>query len=201
MTTAIKPKEIRKQKRLERLGTDHPVCASCGENDWRCFEQHHIAGQAYHDDVCNVCCNCHRKLTDDQQDHPKQASMRLWVKLLLVVWFAGLAMVAPEKYKKAYLPDVPSVFPQSTATLLVGDKAVTETVEVPLNPREEFDGLTREEVLKKRLEKVQPFVGTLVQNYSPLNEIYGQIWIDKRGQKAELEILSLYPQANAGVCA
>lgn len=66
-------KEIRKQRRLETLGSNNPVCVVCGENDWRCLEQHHIAGQAYGDDLCNVCRNCHRKLSDDQKDHPKQA--------------------------------------------------------------------------------------------------------------------------------
>lgn len=65
-------KEIRKQKRLESLGSNHPVCTLCGEDDWRCLEQHHIAGQAYDDDLCTVCRNCHRKLSDDQKDHPKQ---------------------------------------------------------------------------------------------------------------------------------
>lgn len=65
-------KETRKQKRLETLGSNHPVCIVCGENDWRCLEQHHIAGQAYGDDLCNICRNCHRKLSDDQKDHPAQ---------------------------------------------------------------------------------------------------------------------------------
>ena len=65
-------KEIRKQKRLEKLGSNHPVCVVCGEDGWQCLEQHHIAGQAYGDDLCNVCRNCHRKLSDDQKDHPKQ---------------------------------------------------------------------------------------------------------------------------------
>ncbi len=40
-----KAKEVREQKRYARLGTDSPSCVSCGETDWRCFEQHHIAGQ------------------------------------------------------------------------------------------------------------------------------------------------------------
>lgn len=68
-----KTKEVRKQKRLETLGSNHPVCIECGENDWRCLEQHHIAGRAYDETVCNICYNCHRKLSDDQKDHPKQA--------------------------------------------------------------------------------------------------------------------------------
>ena len=67
-----KAKEARKQKRLEVLGSNHPVCVFCGEDDWRCLEQHHIAGKAYGDDVCNICRNCHRKLSDDQKDHPKK---------------------------------------------------------------------------------------------------------------------------------
>jgi hypothetical protein len=69
-----KTKEVRKQKRLETLGSNHPVCVICGEDDWRCLEQNHIAGQAYGDELCNVCRNCHRKLSDDQKDYPKQIS-------------------------------------------------------------------------------------------------------------------------------
>ena len=67
-----KAKEVRKQKRLEVLGSNHPVCVVCGEDSWKCLEQHHIAGQAYGDDLCNVCRNCHRKLSDEQKDHPSQ---------------------------------------------------------------------------------------------------------------------------------
>lgn len=65
-------KEARKQKRLEILGSNNPVCVICGENDWRCLEEHHIAGQAYDDSLSNVCRNCHRKLSDDQKDHPQK---------------------------------------------------------------------------------------------------------------------------------
>lgn len=72
MNTTEKAKEARKQKRLETLGSNHPVCVACGEDSWQCLEQHHIAGQAYGDDLCNVCRNCHRKLSDNQHDHPKQ---------------------------------------------------------------------------------------------------------------------------------
>lgn len=65
-------KEIRKQARLEKLGTNHPLCVICGEDDWRCLEEHHISGQAYGNELVTVCRNCHRKLSDDQKDHPKQ---------------------------------------------------------------------------------------------------------------------------------
>lgn len=65
-------KETRKQKRLEKLGGNNPVCTICGENNPHTLELHHIAGQAYDDELVPVCRNCHRKLSDDQKDHPKQ---------------------------------------------------------------------------------------------------------------------------------
>lgn len=65
--------EVRKQKRLEVLECNHPVCVVCGEDDWSCLERHHIAGRAYSDDLAVVCRNCHRKLSDAQKDHPKSA--------------------------------------------------------------------------------------------------------------------------------
>ncbi len=65
-------KETRKQNRLERLGSNRPVCVICGESDWRTLEQHHIAGKAYDNGLVTICSSCHDKLSDDQKDHPKQ---------------------------------------------------------------------------------------------------------------------------------
>jgi hypothetical protein len=65
-------KETRKQNRLEKLGTNEPRCKVCGESDWRCLEKHHIAGKDYDDDTATICRNCHRKLSDDQKDHPQK---------------------------------------------------------------------------------------------------------------------------------
>lgn len=70
MNTKNLAAEKRKQDRLEKLGTQHPVCSLCGETDDRCLEAHHIAGRAYATDTVIVCRNCHRKLSDGQQDHP-----------------------------------------------------------------------------------------------------------------------------------
>ena len=69
-----KHQERRKQKALERLGTNTPVCVLCGETNWRCLELHHIAGQALDGTLAIVCRNCHRKLSDMQKDHPQPAS-------------------------------------------------------------------------------------------------------------------------------
>jgi hypothetical protein len=66
-------REARRQKALERLGTDNPRC-SCGETDPHCLELHHIAGQAYGSETIIRCRNCHRKLSNLQKDHPGQQS-------------------------------------------------------------------------------------------------------------------------------
>lgn len=63
-------KERREQLRLEKLGTDNPVCGTCPERDWRCLELHHVADYGRDDLTVIVCRNCHRKLSDDQKDHP-----------------------------------------------------------------------------------------------------------------------------------
>lgn len=62
--------EIRRQRRLRRLDASKPRCVVCGCDDVRCLEAHHLAGQAYHGELHWVCRNCHRKLSDAQQDHP-----------------------------------------------------------------------------------------------------------------------------------
>lgn len=63
-------RERRRQKRLERLGTNTPHCGICGEGDDRTLELHHVAGRQHDDTLVIVCRNCHRKVTDDQKDHP-----------------------------------------------------------------------------------------------------------------------------------
>ena len=66
-------KEDRVAKRCRRMGTHEPVCVACPESDPRCLEMHHIAGRKHHDDTAPLCRNCHRKLSDDQLDHPKSS--------------------------------------------------------------------------------------------------------------------------------
>lgn len=64
-------RECRKQNRLETLGTNEPICGTCGECDWRVIELHHIADHGRDDATVLVCRNCHRKLSDDQKDHAR----------------------------------------------------------------------------------------------------------------------------------
>ena len=71
MTPQEKRRETRRQNALDRLGANNPRCTICGEDDWRTSEFHHIAGRAFDDDGAILCRNCHRKLSDDQKDHPK----------------------------------------------------------------------------------------------------------------------------------
>lgn len=62
--------ERRKQDALEKLGSSEPRCTHCGEDNWRCLEQHHIAGRVYDESCVILCRNCHRMLSDAQRDHP-----------------------------------------------------------------------------------------------------------------------------------
>lgn len=70
MRTNELARERRRQRIIERLGTDTPRCAACGEHDIRCLEAHHVAGRRYDPLTSVLCANCHRKVTDAQKDHP-----------------------------------------------------------------------------------------------------------------------------------
>lgn len=63
-------KERRKQRRLEALGHHDPHCGTCGMDDWRCLEAHHVADHDRDGTTVFLCRNCHRKRSDDQKDHP-----------------------------------------------------------------------------------------------------------------------------------
>ena len=62
-------RERRRQRALERLGSNNPRCVICGCDDPLALELHHLAGQAFGDDLAPVCRNCHRRLSDYQKDH------------------------------------------------------------------------------------------------------------------------------------
>lgn len=62
--------EARKQARLEKLGMNDPRCGTCGETDWRVMELHHVADHGRDEATVLICRNCHRKVSDDQRDHP-----------------------------------------------------------------------------------------------------------------------------------
>jgi hypothetical protein len=61
--------ERRKQRALERLGSNHPRCVVCGCDDPLALELHHIAGRAFDEETVTVCRNHHRRLSDWQKDH------------------------------------------------------------------------------------------------------------------------------------
>lgn len=86
-------KETREQRRLDRLGSDAPRCAVCGDGDTARLELHHLAGQHFGDELIVLCRNCHRTVTDDQEDHPppSQPDPPWWERL--AHWLLGLADV------------------------------------------------------------------------------------------------------------
>ena len=69
MDDIVTKADIRRQQATRRVGSNSSCCV-CGENDPRCIELHHIAGQHFDDQLAPVCRNCHRKVTDDQKGHP-----------------------------------------------------------------------------------------------------------------------------------
>ena len=93
MTNKQKPsKDEREQRRLRRLGTSDPACGCCGEKDWRCLELHHVAGKKNDPDlVAPICRNCHRKVSDDQCDHPPDISGSDAVLARIAHFLLGLA--------------------------------------------------------------------------------------------------------------
>lgn len=70
MTDKELARETRKQRRLEKLRSNSPLCGTCGEADDRALERHHVAGRKFDPATMVICRNCHRKVTDDQKDHP-----------------------------------------------------------------------------------------------------------------------------------
>lgn len=91
MTKKVNDKEARKQKRLEKLGSNNPACVLCQENDWKCLELHHLAGKAYGDELSITCSNCHSKLSDSQKDHPEQLCKPPTTLECIGHWLLGLA--------------------------------------------------------------------------------------------------------------
>jgi hypothetical protein len=67
-------RERRRQRALERLGTNDPCCPFCGFNNPLALELHHFAGEAFDGKATPVCRNCHRVLSDSQKDHPAKIS-------------------------------------------------------------------------------------------------------------------------------
>ena len=63
-------RERRRQRALERLGTNSPRCPFCGFDNPLALELHHIEGEAFDQTKVPVCRNCHRTLSDWQKDHP-----------------------------------------------------------------------------------------------------------------------------------
>ena len=65
-------RERRRQRVLERLGSNNPRCVVCGYDDPHVLQRHHIAGRAFDDESVVVCANHHGPLSDWQKDHPRQ---------------------------------------------------------------------------------------------------------------------------------
>lgn len=65
--------ERRRQRRLEEMGTNSPICLACGyTKKWYNFHGHHIAGQNYDREAIEFfCTRCHGDFTERQRYHPR----------------------------------------------------------------------------------------------------------------------------------
>jgi hypothetical protein len=60
-----------KQTRLEKIGTNDPVCAICTRNEWPIFEDHHVGGCKYCELTVVHCKNCHAIASIMALNHPR----------------------------------------------------------------------------------------------------------------------------------
>ncbi len=74
---------------LRRLGSRSPCCVVCGEDHPACLEKHHIAGQAFSDEIVVICCNCHRKVTLNQNQHPVRVPGLTKAQVAKIRWCLG----------------------------------------------------------------------------------------------------------------
>lgn len=91
MDDIITNADIRHEKAACRLGGKDKLCIHCGEDDVRCLELHHLAGQKYHDDVVPLCRNCHRKISDMQLDHPDDLEAAIPLMFSIGRYLMGVA--------------------------------------------------------------------------------------------------------------
>jgi len=83
--------ECHKQTRLETLMTNEPICKTCAETHYNCFEKHHIAGKRYSDEIVLECKNCHAKLTALQKGHPPPTDDNPSLEEIIGRFLLGLA--------------------------------------------------------------------------------------------------------------
>ncbi|MGH7121381.1 MAG: hypothetical protein ACREFP_20730 [Acetobacteraceae bacterium] len=103
MDDFAKRKEARRRKAYERLGSTNFRCVTCGEDNPHCLELHHLAGQKFGTEEVPLCRNCHRKLSDDQKDHPRPISDDPdWVERIghYLLGFADMLVFAAETLKE-----------------------------------------------------------------------------------------------------
>jgi hypothetical protein len=82
MAKRIRDAAVCLEQQFRRLRTRTPCCTICAESDPACLELHHPGGRD-HDDLTILCRNCHRKLSETQDqiahltNYPKSDSGRI----------------------------------------------------------------------------------------------------------------------------
>lgn len=93
--------ERRRFAAYRRLGTSDPCCLICGEEDWRCLELQHLAGQAYDGLTVILCRNCHRKQSEPWANTPNPTEPPLMERVgKLVIGLAEFLAALLERLRR-----------------------------------------------------------------------------------------------------
>ena len=104
-------RERRKQRRLEQMGTNEPICLISGCTKWYNFEGHHIAGRHYDKEAVEYFSrDSHGDLTEEQLYHPEwpNAHPKPSAAICLLRYLCGLNDIL--RKINEFLEQNPSVF-------------------------------------------------------------------------------------------
>lgn len=84
-------REGRRRSAHRRLGSERPVCVSCGEPDPLVLEREHLAGRKHDDTTTFMCRNCHARRSEMQREQPKGGADPRNPLEVIGRWLLGLA--------------------------------------------------------------------------------------------------------------
>ncbi len=102
--------------------------------------------------------------------HP---ASKIFVALLLGILIAGVTLRILPEFQSFNLS--PSNSHPNSNHLLLGDQATTHEIKIPTVPMQDFDALTRDEIIALRSQAVARVPGVIASPYIPSAKVYGSI--------------------------
>lgn len=93
-------RERRYRQKRKDLGSEHPRCIICGEDDLDMLEGDHVAGRAHDDQVMPLCKNHHAKRTQFQREQPRAGNPSSWLEQL------GRWLLSMAEYFEMMIPNL-----------------------------------------------------------------------------------------------